>query len=290
MKYRKIKNIIQLSAITVLLGRGWQHLYWDAPFRSVLWDENWMGWLVVAFGGKWENFITSSQADQWIQFSIQAHGFFYVCGAVVALLIYRIPKFWSKWVLGTCSVLLIILAVLYSKEKSFSIGQFFEYSLQFSSPILLYLVVHRPEKMPSWISWMRWATALTFACHGLYAVNYYPRPGNFVEMTLNILPIEEAAAYTFLNFAGIADFVIAVAVLLIRGRWIIPFLAYAVIWGFLTAVARIVAYVEIEFFTESMLQWFHESILRFPHFLIPLALLYFFWGEKSQSKNLGQTH
>ena len=147
MKRRKIINIIQLSAITVLLGRGWQHLYWDAPFRSVLWDENWMGWLIRASGGQWENFITSSQADQWIQFSIQLHGVFYIFGAFVALLIHRIPRPLSKWILGTCSILLTILAALYCKEKFFSLGQFFEYSLQFSSPILLYLVVYRSEKM-----------------------------------------------------------------------------------------------------------------------------------------------
>ena len=64
---------------------------------------------------------------------------------------------------------------------------------------------------------MKVAIAVTFISHGLYALNYYPRPGHFTEMVMDILGVKEATAILFLNVAGILDFVIAVGIF-IKGK------------------------------------------------------------------------
>ena len=49
------------------------------------------------------------------------------------------------------------------------------------------------------------AIALTFTCHGLYAVGYYPRPGKFIQMTMTILGTNKEASVIFLNI-GVCEF------------------------------------------------------------------------------------
>ena len=278
MQISKIIKILQISAITVLLGRAWQHLYWDAPFRTVLWDENWMSGIVLFFGTEWQDYITNPETDIWIQRLIQFHGLIYLTGAISVFFLYKLPKYISKWTMILCSFLLFLLAGMYAKEKFYSLGQLLEYALQFSSPILLWVFYNQSINREQWYRIASWATALTFTCHGLYAINYYPRPGNFVDMVLNILPIGEEQAFLFLNIAGVLDFAIAIGLIFSTKKWHKPFLIYAIFWGVLTTLARLFAYIDFNAFNTSFAQWFHESLMRSPHFLIPLAL-YFLWSK-----------
>ena len=91
-------------------------------------------------------------------------------------------------------------------------------------------------------------------------------------MTLNILPIDEAQAHIFLRIAGILDFV--VAILLFIPKTVKPALWYSVIWGSLTALARVVANFSIEFPMDTFGFWLWETIFRLPHGLIPLVTLW----------------
>ena len=116
------------------------------------------------------------------------------------------------------------------------------------------------------------ATALTFTCHGLYALGIYPRPALFLSMTMSILDFSETQAITFLVAAGLADFV-ASFLLFFKGLWRASALTYCVLWGAATALARIWAHFQPEWWMEATGQWLHETVLRFPHFLIPLLLL-----------------
>ena len=127
---------------------------------------------------------------------------------------------------------------------------------------------------------MKVAIALTFTCHGLYAVGYYPMPVTFLQMLKAILNMEGAPALAFLKVAGLLDFVVAIGIFL-KKRWAVPVLGYAVAWGFLTSMARIFGNFYWDFPLESLDQWVFEAVYRFPHFLVPMALL--FWmkvGEK----------
>ena len=271
----KERNIIvillQAATVAVFAGRAWQHLFWDAPFRTLLWDEGWMKGIVEGwFGMTWQSYITSMEMDAMIQSMVKGTGVFYLIIAVLALFIRKVPKWIGKLLLlGATS--LLILAALYCKEKFFSAGQFLEYALQVSSPIFLYLVVFRKINWYRLMLYMKIATALTFVCHGLYAINFYPRPGLFVEMILNTLGMKEESAYTLLNVAGILDFVMSAA-LFLPTKYARLAALYIVFWGLATSLARITSFFDSSYALESMHQWMHEVVFRFPHFLIPLAM------------------
>ncbi len=120
---------------------------------------------------------------------------------------------------------------------------------------------------------MKVAIALTFTCHGLYAIGYYPRPMTFMTMTQNILGVNSAGVNSFLNLAGVLDFVVALGIFVLKGKAKKAALWYAVIWGALTSFARIIGNYYLDFPLESLHQWVFEAVLRFPHFLIPLVLI-----------------
>jgi len=268
-------KLLQLAAFTVLLGRAWHHLYWDAPFRALLWDEQLLSGLVESFTSmNWENYITSMEVDEQINKLIKSFGFFYLISAFLTLFIHKLPNLFRHF-LWISSLALITLALLYCKERFFSIGQFFEYTLQFGSPFFLWWWFHQkqsPNNLSKFILVLKTAIALTFTCHGLYAIGYYPIPVQFMEMTMNILGVDEVMAKTFLLIAGILDFAVALGIFL-PWKWARFFLVYAIFWGFGTSIARVWAYFNWEWLDYVLLQWLHETVMRFPHFLIPLAVL-----------------
>lgn len=288
-------RIAQWACIGLFLGRSWQHLFWDAPYRALLWDESWMSGLVSGvLGMSWEAYASSDAVSQAIEWSIVATGVFYALCALAA---------WGiRWqgrvaapILQLGGACLFLLSLLYYKDQFFFLGQLLEYALSWFAPFLLVSLWRHGRLTPT----MRWlgkvAIALTFVCHGLYALGYYPRPVVFVQMVLNILPLDNASAATFLHVAGILDIVAAVLlflpvpVLVRAGLW------YCVVWGLLTSLARLVAFVRPAYWDTALHQWLHEALLRLPHFLVPLFLLLWIyhrasgvtvWSDSSPRKNL----
>ncbi len=277
-------KLIQFATITVFLGRAWQHWRWDAPYRTLLWDEQWMSHMVAKLlGMDWSTYIASVPVENAIQYGIKGIGLFYLSCAVVAFFIKSLPKLGRYW-LGLGAISLAILALLYCKERFFSIGQFFEYTLQFGSPLLLIYLTTNPIISNKLLHVIKVAIALTFTAHGLYALGFYPRPVHFMEMTMNILGIYEEQAIQFLNIAGILDFIISIG-LFLPWRWAKYCLAYAVFWGASTTAARIWAYFDWEWLDYVLVQWLHESVMRFPHFLVPLAV-FVIWNAKNRETKL----
>lgn len=264
--------LVQLATVFVFAGRAWQHLYWDAPYRTLLWDEKWMAGIIeFLFSMKWEEYITDMGVNDTIQWSIKITGLLYLICFLVALFIKKLPRTITL-LLALGGAFLVFLAFLYSKERFFSIGQFFEYSLQFGSPFFLLALMQGGQPTQKLLFWMKIAVAATFTCHGLYAIGYYPIPGNFLQMTMNILYVSEEQARLFLKIAGTLDFLLSVGIFL-PAKYARPFLLYAALWGLATALARVWANFNMEWLDYVLLQWLHETVMRLPHFLIPLAVL-----------------
>lgn len=262
-------QLLSFSAIAVFLGRAYQHLFHDAPFRAILWDETLMGEAVGRiFNVSWDVYLRDPKYDLMIMNLIFGFGLVYLLGTLIS---FFKRKSALNYFLIFGSFCLMFLAYLYCKEKFYTPAQFFEYSLQFGSPLFLFLVIRESFK-EHLILFMKIAIALTFVSHGLYALGIYPVPGNFVQMTLNILPVQEKQAIQFLALAGILDIVISILIF-VPGKLSRYALIYAIIWGALTAFARIVANFEFENMLASVHQWLHQSVYRFPHFLIPMAVL-----------------
>ncbi|AXT61124.1 hypothetical protein D1816_12460 [Aquimarina sp. AD10] len=268
----RLISILRISTFLIFLGRAYQHLVWDPPYRTLLWDEAILKGIVEnVFNTSWHEYVTSLAADTGIGLFTKTVGVLYLLCAIVALFIKPNMKRLGKAFLLGGSFGLLILAILYCKEKFLHVGQFFEYMIQFMSPVLFYMVLFTTIEFKKIRLIALIAIALTFSCHGLYAVGYYPRPGTFIDMTLNTLPISEPSAHAMLKIAGILDFVIAIAIFIPRISY--PALIYAFIWGGLTAIARLVGHFHIEFLWNSFNQWTWEVLIRLPHALIPLFVM-----------------
>lgn len=260
---------LRMAAFLLFAGRAWQHLFWDAPFRALLWDQKLMeGGIVRITGGTWQEYVTSEKADHFIQSLTIGFGIFY--GLMAVLTLFVTPR-WKKitWLYVVASVSLAFLAFLYSKDKFYHIGQFFEYSIQFLLPLIFIFALTRSIALSKLSLAMKIAIALTFTSHGLYAFGAYPQPGVFVDMVIHIFHCSESFAKTFLKVAGVLDFVVSVTIFIPRLARIS--LAYAAIWGGLTALARTWANFYIEFPLESLHQNLFETVYRLPHMLVPMA-------------------
>lgn len=273
-------RLLQLAAICVLLGRAYQHWFWDAPYRAIFWDESLMKPLVEGiFGMSWRDYAGDVGIDRAVQAGMKAIGSLLAIGAVVAAFPRWFPQK-ARAILAALSAWLVFLAFLYYKEQNYQFGQFIEYALQAGAPLFFYLYLKEEGSLrPRLEALMRWAAALTFVGHGLYAVGYYPRPGHFTVMVINSLGLGPDASNQLLWVAGILDFIAAAWLLApLPGRtWA---LIYCVIWGFLTSFGRLTGNFHAEFFSSFLHQWLFEFVYRAPHFLLPLALLIHWSGRR----------
>lgn len=267
---RWIFTLLKMAVFTVLVGRAYHHFFFDIPLSALLWDQSLMSapvkWLT---GLSWEEFSKSKLAEDVLIYPRYAFGVLYAVTALF-LLIKKNRKQKGDFLLLLSSFSLMFLAFLSYKDHFALNGQFIEHSLQFGSPLFLYLFSREIVSKERLIWLMKIAVSLTFVGHGLYAFGFYPVPVKFIEMTCTILPINESMAKAFLRIAGALDFLVAIGIYWRRTEK--PLLLYATIWGGLTALARIVAYFDLDLPVETMHQWWFQSFLRLPHMLIPLLL------------------
>jgi hypothetical protein len=268
-----VQAVLRLATFLLFAGRAWQHLFWDAPFRALLWDQHIMENIVLFFrGGTWQEYVTSAATDRNIQITITVFGVFYALMALITLVIHsrHIKQF--LWLYIFSSVSLAFLAMLYTMEKFYHVGQFFEYAIQFTLPLLFWYMLAQRISPARLLLGMKIVIALTFSAHGLYAAGFYPQPGVFVDMFISILYVSEPVAVKMLFIAGILDFVVSVALFVPRlARYA---LIYAALWGGLTAVARTWANFYIDFPISSLHQNLYETLYRMPHMLVPLAAFF----------------
>ena len=269
---QKVLWILRIAVAALFLGRAWQHIFWDAPFRTIFWDQSIMEGIVTRLTDMdWETYITSMEVNDLINRFVFSIGILYLLCFFSVLYFRQMPRLAST-LLKLGSACLFLLAFLYAKEKFYSPAQFFEYTIQWSCPLFLIFAERRKKFTKTEMTMLKVAIALTFTAHGLYAMNVFPRPGIFLDMTMQILGVSQEVAIQFLNVAGMMDLVISVLIFL-------PFkfakwgLGYAVMWGLATALARVVAFFEWSNALTTLHQWLYETVMRMPHFLIPLAVL-----------------
>lgn len=263
--------ILLLSSICVFAGRAYQHLFYDIPIRIVLWDQDSMEWaLSHVFNVRWDDFIRSAEWDSRIQSAVKVVGVIYLCCCAWCIhFIFRKSIRYAGILLGG-SALLFSLAVLYSLDKFGRVGEFVEYTCQWFTPIALFLAV-RNSHTAAIACGLRMSIALTFAGHGLYAIGYYPIPGNFIDMMILGFGVNEDSAVTMLAIAGWLDLLVAIVILFPATDRVAAM--YAFLWGTATALARIWTNFDVQFVGESISQWFYETLVRIPNALLPLVFL-----------------
>lgn len=268
----KKNELLKISVFLIFLGRAWQHVFWDAPYRTFFWDESLLKPIVEGwFTTTWTEYATSAKTDTLVQFFIRSKGVLYTFAAICTMLINRKNKRLLRIPIFIGGISLIILSILLTKEKFYHAAQFFEHSIQFGLPfIFLYSLKENYKEVKS-ILLIKILIAVTFFSHGLYAFGAYPVPGKFVDMVIQILGCSESFSISFLYVAGILDFILAVLIFIPKTAKYA--LIYAVIWGLLTALARIVANFYWDFPLQSLHQYLYEVIYRLSHGLAPLIVL-----------------
>lgn len=265
----------------MFLGRAWQHLRWDAPFRSLLWDQSLMEPVFNVVGITWQTYVQYS--DVYIQLLIQGFGVFYLICAILVW-IATVERKWVGKVLIVGSIALFSLALLYWKSKFYFFGQLIEYSCQFATPVALYYAIYHQKNTSNYRLFLKTIIALTFIGHGLFAIGYYPVPASFQTMMLNFFGGHEIYVKNLLYFAGILDFVIAIGLFIPYLQY--PSLIWAVIWGGATALARLITNFYPHIPWQSVDQWLFEVLYRVPHAGIPLVVLALIIAHK---KKVAQT-
>ena len=272
--------LLRISAFLCLAGWAWVHLYWEAPYGILLWQDGTYG-LAERFGISWDDFVGSGANDGLIQTWMFRAGWLYVLGAVLAITVRR--KAWVQMGgLVGAAMLLFVLAYARYVGAERQLPMLVEHGGQILSPVLLVLALalgpsHRLTILVAMLS-----LVTAFAGHGCYAVGLWPTPATFPAMISVILGVGHETAGSILVVAGILDFVICIGIFIpaLRG----PSVLYAVGWGLLTALARPVAGMSLDLNLWGADQFLHEAALRAPHFVAPLYLfLHWRQGKKFET-------
>ena len=263
--------ILKYSVFSVFIGRAYQHLFWDAPLRAFFWDEELLKPIIEnIFGIQWADYVSSVSFDLFLKYLAIALGVLYLGSAIITL-IFNEKKKLQRIILVSGSIGLFFLSYLLMKEKFYRVSQFFEYSLQFSIPLILVYYNSAFLKKNLTII-LKILIAIVFVSHGLFAIGYYPVPGHYLGMVINIFETNESAARIFLLIAGVLDFLLAILIFVPKLSKFA--LIYAVFWGLSTSFARILGGFYADFLFESIHLNLYQVIFRLPHGLIPLMLLF----------------
>jgi len=266
---------LKICSFFIFFGRAYEHLFWDSPFRALLWDQQMIEGIVEnIFNTPWNEYVTSNKTDAFIQNTIRINGLFYAVCAAMSLIINIDSNKYIKYLLNLGGVSLILLSFLLSKTKFFHVAMFFEHAIQFGVPFVLLYLIKTKNNFSKIVLPLKILTALTFTSHGLYAIGIvYPLPGQFVAMTLTTLPLTEDIAKQFLLSAGLLDFLAVLFMFIPRLQKI--GMLYAFFWGTATAFARILTGLSYDISFSILHQYLYATIYRIPHGLIPLILYYF---------------
>ncbi len=266
MQNKSLVSLLRMTAFFLFLGRAWQHFLGKTPYDTLYRSDKYLGKVVDWLLGDKNAPIAAD-----VLYNINTFfGVLLLLAACSVLLINKRKSYFKICIkIGWC--ILFLTAFGYYVDKFRVAGQFFEYSAQLVVPYLLLLAVKYKMKK-KFLFWAKFAIALTFVCHGLYAVGYYPVPGNFMNMMINSFGMTNDQAQLWLFIIGIADFIFAVGVFLPKGIWRY-FMYYGLVWGFLTAFARLWVNIDASFLDATISQYTFEFLVRMPHFIVPLILL-----------------
>jgi hypothetical protein len=260
----------------MLLAYAWQHFLWDTPYTVFLWDEG----LFQGFAasqkiewGRWTDEIFSFD-----HISMFAHILAVIFVLTAVSIVVEKPLFLKNLLLFTSGFFLLFYAILSCKDQYYRPVQFLEFSIQWT---LLFILLFYNSLINKALlnKILICCVSLTFLAHGFYALNIYPVPTSFVNMSMNILSVNEQNARLFLKIMGVLDLLACVMFWMPKTRK--SALVYCLVWGFLTAFARIIANIHVADLASCLTRYSYEFLMRVPHFLIPFYLL------KNEKSKLG---
>jgi len=214
----QIIQILKITTAILLVGRGWQHLFWDAPYEYLFKPEwgfsSWfIGQLTVYFG--------------W----------FYLLGLLFTFsLDTRNNRLGYTFVFHSAALLL--LAHLYRADNACELPTFFLFTSQFATPLIYYLLLFTTTAIKRIMGLVKLTLSLTLGAYAWYAIG-----GNFGQPKIWLagldyyLGISPATGNIVFITLGLLELLLAIFL------WIKPFqrLAFAgtLIWGILLMLASV---------------------------------------------------
>ena len=258
--------LLRLAVFFVFVGRAYQFIFFDAPFKAVLtlpFIENFID----------KTWLENVKVDHAIHLFTTSCGFLFLLAAITALAwqTIRLDRL-KRSIIYIGTAIMILLTVATAKEKDYAVLQIFELCIQLSAPVALLLVKQATQADLSKIKLtLKVAISATFMAHGLFALGIIYYPDNFVDMTTGILSLTESQAKVFLTTAGILD--VITATFLYFPKTLKIALRYALIWGLITALARVVYGFNADIMATSIHDSLYGTIYRLPHGLTAGILL-----------------
>lgn len=256
---------VRISYISVILGRCWQMLVGNFPLFNLLWDEKLLKPLIEKkLNSSWQFYLQWS--EPLITLILTVGSFFGLMAAVYTLASREAIK-------TTCfiTLYLIFIAFLYWKEKNYEWIELGEYGAQCISPVVHYYFYKYQRLSTEAFYGTLIAIAITFAAHGSYALDLFPRPALFMDMTLYILPLTQEQGILFLRIVGCLDIIAAGGILYKRLRTLSLF--WMIQWGLATTLARLSLIQTAPNLWVGLYENLHEILIRLCHFLLP----FFIW-------------
>lgn len=273
---------LRLGGFLCFAGWAWVHFYWEGPYGILLWQDATYT-LANRFGNSWDEFVGSGANDGFIQVWMARIGWIYLLGAILSLTV-RQRSWLQMMVLISGSALLAALSYAKYLGSQQQLPMLVEHGGQILIPVVLVLALTAGVRHRATVIAAKVAVVMVFAGHGLYALGWHwPTPANFFGMTSIILHVDSETARTLLRIAGALDLLVCIGLFVPSLR--LASTAYAAVWGLLTALARPVAGMSLALNYWGADQFVHEAVLRAPHFMIPLYLL-FLWKKPSSTGTL----
>lgn len=254
-----------ISSASLFLGKMFQAGSSGTAIVECLGYESWLSGL-VGLWMPWEEYAV----DIYPTLSEMAAGF-WTAGYFIAFAGLFLPGTW-RWAIWLGAILLLLEAIMSMAGQYYWLVSFLEKSLMIVTPVL-YLSAKYPEDRLriNWAVMGRLAVVIVFVIHGMYALTIFPRPGYWIEMVSMVTGFSGEWAGWFLNGIGVLDILVAGWVLLRPGLSNLVWY-YLIAWGLLTAIARILGFIQEGFVADALTNWGYETLIRLPHGLVPLAL------------------
>lgn len=282
----QLLGLLQMATVATFLGHGIKLIFWGGPFRDLFWDKAVMGPFVSIFLGlEWRSYVENLAFDHFINAWTTFFGGVFIVCALLCLRRELLNKRPMRIILSTGSFFLSFTLYFLFKQKHYQLPLAMEYAAQASCPVLFLFFQQKLIDLKKLTLFAKIAVALTFLGHGIYAMGVLlPVPGNFLDMAIKILGINESDARDFLFVMGFIDVIVAVSLF-------VPKMAktaalYAAFWGLVTALARPVSGVHMDYLARTLLQWGPEFILRTSHFLLPWAIFEYYSAMKRDSSEV----
>lgn len=263
--------VLRIGFFALLLGRSWQAFRFDLPLRAFFWNETLLSWLVP----EWSLYVNDPLTEmtlEVLQFSLAG---FWGVGALLVLGGFfetkkGTEKAFCRWLLGALCASIVLLSMLYFLDKGLQWAVLVEQSSQYGIGLCYFFAIRNAIR-PSLMAFALMAVSFTFIGHGLYAMGvFYPQPGHYLDMTINLLGVTESLASILLKVMGAMDVIVAVVI------WIPKFallaLRYILFWGAVTAMARVFGHLDWLPFGVFVQTWLHEVMIRIPHVALPLFI------------------